>query len=39
MADTQLEPGDIKEGDNLQKSPLSRPSAVSCDMSFMLNCW
>lgn len=32
MADAQLEPGDIKEGDNIpsvQKSPLSRPSAVS----------
>lgn len=32
MADTQLEPGDIKEGDNMpQKSPLSRPSAKSQD--------
>ncbi|XP_053389979.1 uncharacterized protein LOC128552922 isoform X3 [Mercenaria mercenaria] len=31
MSDTQLEPGDIKEGDNIRKSALSRPSARSTD--------
>ncbi|KAL4230935.1 hypothetical protein ACF0H5_011309 [Mactra antiquata] len=29
MSDTQLEPGEIKEGDNVKKSALSRPSARS----------
>ncbi|XP_060593523.1 transmembrane protein 232-like isoform X2 [Ruditapes philippinarum] len=31
MSDTQLEPGEIKEGDNVRKSALSRPSAKSTD--------
>lgn len=31
MSDTQLEPGEIKEGDNIRKSALSRPSARSTD--------
>lgn len=31
MSDTQLEPGEIKEGDNVRKSALSRPSARSTD--------
>ena len=33
MADSQVEPGEVKEGDNMTMSkprtPLSRPSAVS----------
>ena len=36
LSDTQLEPGEIKEGDNISKSALSRPSAVSCVSSLYL---
>jgi len=36
MADAEVEPGEIKEGDNISKprTPLSRPSAVSYDLIF-----
>lgn len=40
MADSQVEPGEVKEGDNMTMSkprtPLSRPSAVSVCMKKLL---